>query len=92
MAAGLRATWTRHFRRLALREAGWKLIERRRIRGKQNGERYPPHRVVNFEGACNNDKTRRGSRESSLPLARPLSLARPPPLLYVFKPTKLGRK
>lgn len=33
-----RATWTRHFRRLALREAEWKLIERGgRARGRRDG-------------------------------------------------------
>lgn len=42
---GGRATWTRHFRRLTLREAGWKLIERgggRGARQEEEKERYPP--------------------------------------------------
>lgn len=59
---GGRATRTRHFRRLALRVK----VDRTtrgltRITERKGGERYPLYRVVNFEGACNNDKTRRGS-------------------------------
>jgi len=100
-ASGDRATRTRHFRRLALRVK----VDRTskgltRIRGRKGGERYLLHRVVNLEGACNNDKTRRGSLvEPGKALSLPLLLFLPPLLppslslaLYVFKPTKLGRK